>query len=257
MALRGNIIERDGSRRSHVVPIGIRFAERGAAGSKPSSIFRRPSRRESGRRLTARQAESNGGARPDEATLVRAAQARLPAAADRRLRKLIARSERGRLTAKELADYQSLAQEAQRIDAVRAEVRWRNWPTVGASRCRRCGRPSSAKAKRMKREAIPRAVRREVARLRRRPLRILPASGRLSLRPFVCEHVLPRAAGAGNTPAELAWACPACNGHKYAETHGRGPQTGRFVPLYNPRRQGGRAISLGARISCSSRAAPR
>ena len=78
--------------------------------------------REFQRRLTARQAEKDGGSGPGEATLVRAAQSRLPAAAERRLRRLIARSERGRLTAKELADYQSLAQEAQRIDAARAEA---------------------------------------------------------------------------------------------------------------------------------------
>ena len=57
-----------------------------------------------------------------DAALVRAARARLPAAAERRLRRLAARSERGQLTAKELADYQSLAQEAQRIDTARAEA---------------------------------------------------------------------------------------------------------------------------------------
>jgi len=54
--------------------------------------------------------------------LVRAARDRLPAAAERRLRRLIARSERGQLTPKELADYQSLALRAQRIDVVRAEA---------------------------------------------------------------------------------------------------------------------------------------
>jgi hypothetical protein len=59
---------------------------------------------------------------PDEETLVRTAQARLPAATERRLRRLIARSERGQLTPKELADYQSLAQQAQRIDTARAEA---------------------------------------------------------------------------------------------------------------------------------------
>jgi hypothetical protein len=37
--------------------------------------------------------------------------------------------------------------------------------------------------------------------------------------------------------AELAWACPACNGHKYAKTHVPDPQTGRSAPLFNPRRQ--------------------
>jgi hypothetical protein len=77
--------------------------------------------REFQRRLAARHAP-NGSPGPDDATLVRAARSRLPLAAERRLRRLIARSERGRLTPKELADYQCLAQEAQRIDANRAEA---------------------------------------------------------------------------------------------------------------------------------------
>jgi hypothetical protein len=34
----------------------------------------------------------------------------------------------------------------------------------------------------------------------------------------------------------LAWACPACNGHKYAKTQGRDPETGRVTALFNPRR---------------------
>jgi hypothetical protein len=37
--------------------------------------------------------------------------------------------------------------------------------------------------------------------------------------------------------AELAWACPACNGHKYAKTRAPDPRTGRTVDLFNPRRQ--------------------
>jgi hypothetical protein len=73
------------------------------------------------RRLAARQA-ANGRPGPDEVALVRAARSRLSAQAERRLRRLIARSERGELTPKELADYQSLAQQAQRIDAARAEA---------------------------------------------------------------------------------------------------------------------------------------
>ncbi|MCI0488215.1 MAG: HNH endonuclease [Blastocatellia bacterium] len=52
----------------------------------------------------------------------------------------------------------------------------------------------------------------------------------------MCEHVLPRVRGAGNTLSALAWACPACNSHKYAKTHARDPQTGRVVALFNPRR---------------------
>jgi hypothetical protein len=53
----------------------------------------------------------------------------------------------------------------------------------------------------------------------------------------VYEYVLPRVGGAGNTPSELAWACPGCNSHKYAKTQARDPQTKRLVSLFNPRRQ--------------------
>jgi hypothetical protein len=77
--------------------------------------------REFQRRLAGKQA-ANGNTDVEEAMLIQAAQARLPAAAERRLRKLIARSERGQLTTQELADYQALAQESQRIDAARAEA---------------------------------------------------------------------------------------------------------------------------------------
>src|SRR5438105_1914913 len=69
-------------------------------------------RREFERRLAARPAR-NGEQGADEAALVRAARARLPAASERRLKRLIARSERGDLTPKELADYKALAQDAQ------------------------------------------------------------------------------------------------------------------------------------------------
>src|SRR5262245_59027864 len=77
-------------------------------------------RRELERRLARRRVE-DGNEESDEATLVRAAQVRLPAAAERRLKRLIARSERGVLTPEELTEYRSLAQEVQRLDADRAE----------------------------------------------------------------------------------------------------------------------------------------
>lgn len=52
---------------------------------------------------------------------MRAAKAQLTPASDRRLKTLIARGERGRLTPDELAEYQALAQEVQRLDAARFE----------------------------------------------------------------------------------------------------------------------------------------
>jgi hypothetical protein len=78
-------------------------------------------RRELERRLTWRRVE-DGNEESGEATSVRAAKVRLPAAAERRLKRLIARSERGLLTPEELAEYQALAQEVQRLDAARAEA---------------------------------------------------------------------------------------------------------------------------------------
>jgi hypothetical protein len=55
----------------------------------------------------------------DEALLIRITRLRPPAAAQRRLKRLIAGSERGTLTSKELLDYRDLAQQAEQIDAMR------------------------------------------------------------------------------------------------------------------------------------------
>lgn len=89
----------------------------------------------------------------------------------------------------------------------------------------------------MMRKAIPRAVRRQVRDRAGDRCEYCRHPARFSCAPFVCEHVVPRVRGAGSTLAELAWACPACNAHKYAKTHAPDPQTGRSVPLFNPRRQ--------------------
>ena len=56
-------------------------------------------------------------------------------ATERRLKRLIARSERGRLTAEELVEYQALAQEVQRIDAARAEALAELGAAAGGNRC--------------------------------------------------------------------------------------------------------------------------
>jgi 5-methylcytosine-specific restriction endonuclease McrA len=84
---------------------------------------------------------------------------------------------------------------------------------------------------------IPRAVRRRVRERAGDRCEYCRHPAAFSCAPFVCEHVLPRAGGAGSTLAELAWACPACNGHKYSKTHGVDPRTGRSAALFNPRRQ--------------------
>ena len=90
----------------------------------------------------------------------------------------------------------------------------------------------------MARELIPRPLRRQVRDRAGDCCEYCRHPASYSCAPFVCDHVLPRVRGAGSTMAELAWACPACNGHKYAKTQARDPQTGRTVALFNPRRQG-------------------
>ena len=89
----------------------------------------------------------------------------------------------------------------------------------------------------MARKAIPRGVRQQVRTRAHDHCEYCQHPASHACAPFVCEHVLPRVRGAGDTLAELAWACPACNSHKYDKTHVPDPQTGRDVPLFNPRRQ--------------------
>ncbi len=77
--------------------------------------------REFERRMAARRSDA-AKVRSDEAALVRTAKARLTPAKDRRLKRLIAGNECGRLSGDELAEYQTLAQEVQRLDSARVEA---------------------------------------------------------------------------------------------------------------------------------------
>lgn len=60
------------------------------------------------------------GSDPVDDFFVEAARARLPEGVERRLKRLINKSERGILTATELAEYRTLAQRAEQIDVMRA-----------------------------------------------------------------------------------------------------------------------------------------
>jgi hypothetical protein len=77
--------------------------------------------REFKRQFTAWQ-NGNGKWPEDEAVVVQAAKACLPTADERRLRRLIAKSEQGSLTQNELAQYRVLAQRAERLNVERAEA---------------------------------------------------------------------------------------------------------------------------------------
>jgi hypothetical protein len=51
------------------------------------------------------------------------------------------------------------------------------------------------------------------------------------------EHIEPRAHGGSNNEVNLWLACALWNRAKREQTHGRDPATGRWVRLFNPRRQ--------------------
>jgi hypothetical protein len=87
----------------------------------------------------------------------------------------------------------------------------------------------------MSKAHIPEALRetvRERARGRREYCQI-PDEAQVAT--FHCDHCIPKSKGGPTTKANLAWACPRCNGSRLAATHAPNPQTGEIVPLFNPR----------------------
>jgi len=63
----------------------------------------------------------------------------------------------------------------------------------------------------------------------------LPSRGQVG--PFPVDHVTPRTAGGVTEFENLALACPACNGHKWAHTTGIDSISGEVASLFNPRVQ--------------------
>lgn len=88
-----------------------------------------------------------------------------------------------------------------------------------------------------KRRAIPRALRHRVRNRAGNRCEYCRHPAAFACAPIVCEHVHPRARGAGDSFSELAWACPACNSHKYDKVASVDPHSAKLVPLFNPRRQ--------------------
>jgi len=54
---------------------------------------------------------------------------------------------------------------------------------------------------------------------------------------FEVEHVRPLSRGGKTVLENLALACSSCNRYKGARITAQDPQTGRWVPLFHPRRQ--------------------
>ncbi len=60
---------------------------------------------------------------------------------------------------------------------------------------------------------------------------------RYSPDPFAVEHIVPRVAGGGNEPGNLALSCQGCNNLKFVSIEAVDPVTGVRVPLFHPRQQ--------------------
>lgn len=66
--------------------------------------------------------EQNGKRASEEEALIQATKAHLPAAEERRLKRLLAKSERGTLTPKEVDEYRTLVQRVERLNVTRVEA---------------------------------------------------------------------------------------------------------------------------------------
>ncbi|MEW6128968.1 MAG: HNH endonuclease [Acidobacteriota bacterium] len=86
-------------------------------------------------------------------------------------------------------------------------------------------------------KAISRAVRRMVRQRAGNRCEYCRHPADYACAPFVCEHILPRVFSEDDSIENLAFACAACNGHKYAKTEAPDAQTRRSVSLFHPRRQ--------------------
>ena len=60
---------------------------------------------------------------------------------------------------------------------------------------------------------------------------------RYSPDPFAVEHIVPRVAGGGNEPSNLALSCQGCNNLKFVSIEAVDPVTGVMVSLFHPRQQ--------------------
>ncbi len=66
---------------------------------------------------------------------------------------------------------------------------------------------------------------------------------------FAVEHIMPASRGGETVSANLAFACPGCNAHKYNKIEAPDPAGGEMVSLFNPRLQRWRDHSNGTRTS--------
>jgi len=89
----------------------------------------------------------------------------------------------------------------------------------------------------MRRVYIPASLRRLIVERARRRCEYCQMPEEHCADIFELEHIVARTKGGETTADNLAFACPYCNRRKGARSHALDTQTGRCVPLFNPRRQ--------------------
>ena len=85
--------------------------------------------------------------------------------------------------------------------------------------------------------ALPEALRRQVCERAGQRCEYCLTARRVIGMPLVVDHIVPRALGGDDSPANLCAACYRCNEYKGAKTHAGDPAAGAAVPLFNPRTQ--------------------
>lgn len=84
---------------------------------------------------------------------------------------------------------------------------------------------------------IPLALRARVIKRAHGCCEYCQSPARYSPEVFEIEHILPLAAGGKTVLDNLALGCPACNRYKGSRQSATDPETGRDVPIFNPRAQ--------------------
>lgn len=89
----------------------------------------------------------------------------------------------------------------------------------------------------MRRRGIPASLRRSVAVEAGYRCGYCLTSERLTGIPLTIDHIIPAGAGGGEEERNLWLACRPCNEFKGTRTAARDPESGKTVPLFNPRAQ--------------------
>src|SRR5918912_1494726 len=83
--------------------------------------------------------------------------------------------------------------------------------------------------------AIPAEIDRRVRQVARNRCGYCLSPQHLVMARLEIAHIIPLAKGGTDDESNLWLACPICNGHKSDKTEATDPDTGKRVPLFNPR----------------------